>query len=172
MESYEVEIDGTTYPVKCIDNLNGHSIGQYRIHAGKTVPIVKRNGNCGIMEEGELYAIETFGSTGRGLVTEDMETSHYMKNFEAPCVALCTNGAKSLLNTINKNFGTLAFCCRWLDRLGESRYQLLLKQLCDAGIVDPYPPLCDIKGCFTAQFEHTLLLRPGCKEIISRGDDY
>ncbi len=22
---------------------------------------------------------------------------------------------------------------------------------CDAGIVDPYPPLCDVKGCYTAQ---------------------
>ena len=26
---------------KAIRNLNGHSIGPYRIHAGKTVPIVK-----------------------------------------------------------------------------------------------------------------------------------
>jgi len=41
MESYEVEIDGKTYRVKAIRNLNGHSVGQYRIHAGKTVPIVK-----------------------------------------------------------------------------------------------------------------------------------
>ncbi|KAG8439599.1 hypothetical protein GDO86_005690 [Hymenochirus boettgeri] len=41
MESYEVEIDGKTYQVKPIRNLNGHSIGPYRIHAGKTVPIVK-----------------------------------------------------------------------------------------------------------------------------------
>jgi len=34
MESYEVEIDGTVYPVKSIRNLNGHSIGPYQIHAG------------------------------------------------------------------------------------------------------------------------------------------
>lgn len=27
--------------VKPVRNLNGHSIGQYRIHGGKTVPIVK-----------------------------------------------------------------------------------------------------------------------------------
>lgn len=27
--------------VKPVRNLNGHSIGQYRIHSGKTVPIVK-----------------------------------------------------------------------------------------------------------------------------------
>lgn len=41
MESYEVELDGRTYTVKPIRNLNGHSIAPYRIHAGKTVPIVK-----------------------------------------------------------------------------------------------------------------------------------
>ena len=41
MESYEVELGGKTYPVKCIRNLNGHSIGPYQIHAGKSVPIVK-----------------------------------------------------------------------------------------------------------------------------------
>lgn len=35
MESYEVTIDGTTYPVKSIRNLNGHSIGPYEIHAGR-----------------------------------------------------------------------------------------------------------------------------------------
>lgn len=29
MESYEVEIDGKTYPVKAIRNLNGHNIDPY-----------------------------------------------------------------------------------------------------------------------------------------------
>lgn len=36
----------------------------------------------------EFYAIETFGSTGRGVVHDDMETSHYMKNFEVGHVPL------------------------------------------------------------------------------------
>jgi len=43
MESYEVTIKGKTYPVKSIDNLCGHSIGTYNIHAGKSVSIVKTN---------------------------------------------------------------------------------------------------------------------------------
>ena len=34
------------------------------------------------MEENEFYAIETFGSTGKGHVHEDMECSHYMKEFD------------------------------------------------------------------------------------------
>lgn len=41
MESYEVTINGTTYPVKAVRNLNGHSIGPYQIHYGKSVPICK-----------------------------------------------------------------------------------------------------------------------------------
>lgn len=171
MESYEVELDGKTYRVRPIRNLNGHSVAPYRIHAGKTVPIVK-GGEATKMEENEFFAIETFGSTGKGVVHDDMDCSHYMKNFEVGHVPLRLPRAKQLLNVINENFGTLAFCRRWLDRLGQTKYLIALKSLCDAGVVDPYPPLCDIKGCYTAQFEHTILLRPTVKEVISRGDDY
>jgi len=171
MESHEIELDGKTYQVKSIRNLNGHSISPYQIHSGKTVPIIK-GGETTVMEENEFYAIETFGSTGKGHVHEDMECSHYMKNFDVGHVPLRLQKSKTLLNTINKNFGTLAFCRRWLDRLGESRYLMALKDLGEKGIVDPYPPLVDIKGCYTAQYEHTILLRPTCKEVISRGTDY
>jgi len=171
MESHEIELDGKTYQVKSIRNLNGHSISPYQIHSGKTVPIIK-GGETTIMEENEFYAIETFGSTGRGVVHDDMECSHYMKNFDVGHVPLRLQRSKQLLNTINKHFGTLAFCRRWLDRLGEERYLMALKDLGEKGIVEPYPPLCDVKGCYTAQFEHTILLRPTCKEVISRGTDY
>lgn len=183
MESYEVELNGQTYPVKCIRNLNGHSIGPYQIHAGKSVPIVKGGDNTK-MEEDEMYAIETFGTTGRGYVVEDGDCSHYMKNFHAPHVPLRLPRAKRLLAHINKTFGTLAFCKRWLerpdggsatvngDRGQQDKYGGALKNLCDVGIVQPYPPLCDVKGSYTAQYEHTLLLRPTCKEVVSRGDDY
>lgn len=171
MESYELELNGKTYPIKSIRNLNGHSIGAYRIHAGKTVPIVK-GGEETKMEEGEVYAIETFGSTGRAMVVDDMETSHYMKEFDVGHVPLRLAGSKQLLNVINQNFGTLAFCRRWLDRLGQTRYLMALNDLCKKGILSPYPPLCDIKGSYTAQYEHTIILRPTYKEVVSRGEDY
>lgn len=65
MESFEVELDGKVLPVKAVRNLNGHSIAPYQIHGSKSVPIVK-GGEATKMEEGEFYAIETFGSTGKG----------------------------------------------------------------------------------------------------------
>ncbi|CCH47126.1 hypothetical protein BN7_6737 [Wickerhamomyces ciferrii] len=171
MESYEVEIDGKVYPVKAIRNLNGHNIGKYQIHGGKSVPIVK-NGDETKMEEGETFAIETFGSTGRGYVVAEGECSHYAKNVDAPNVPLRLNKAKSLLATIDENFGTLPFCRRYLDRLGEEKYLLALNNLVKSGIVQDYPPLMDSKGSYTAQYEHTILLHPTRKEVVSRGEDY
>jgi hypothetical protein len=71
MESYEIELDGKTYPIKAIRNLTGHNIGQWRIHGGKSVPIIKSKDQTK-MEEGEAFAIETFGTTGTGKVWDDM----------------------------------------------------------------------------------------------------
>ena len=64
------------------------------------VPIVKGGENTK-MEEGEMYAIETFGSTGRGHVIEAGECSHYMKNFDAPHIPLRMKKSKALLSHIN-----------------------------------------------------------------------
>ena len=47
-----------------------------------------------------------------------------------------------------------------------------LNNLVSNGMVNAYPPLVDQKGSYTAQFEHTILLRPNVKEVISRGDDF
>lgn len=155
MTSHEVELGGKSYVVKPIRNLNGHSIAQYRIHAGKTVPIVK-GGEQTKMEENEIYAIETFGSTGKGMVHDDMDCSHYMKNFELADekIPLRLQKSKGLLNLIDKNFSTLAFCRRWIDRLGETKYLMALKDLCDK-----VSYLCTLKSeiCWISSVERTCL---------------
>lgn len=69
MESYEVEIRGHTFPVKPVRSLSGHDIKQYHIHGGKSIPFV-RNHDQTKMEAGEIFAIETFGTTGRGTVVD------------------------------------------------------------------------------------------------------
>ena len=91
---------------------------------------------------------------------------------------------QKLLQHIIKTFGTLAFCRRWLERPDggsftangndgkQEKYLAALKNLCDVGLVTPYPPLCDVRGSYVAQYEHTLILRPTCKEVLSRGEDY
>jgi len=167
----ECTYNGKTYTVKPIENLNGHSIGRWIIHGGKTVPIIKTEDNTK-MEEGELYAIETFGSTGKGRVFSDGESSHFALMDDAPKVILEHKGARDLLKFIKKRFGTIPFCRRWLQDEGQTRHLMGLKKLVECEMVRDYPPLYDQVGCYTAQYEHTILLRPTCKEIISRGYDY
>lgn len=172
MESHEFEADGKTHQVKCIRNLNGHNIEPFRIHGGKSVPIVATPGLDVKMDEGEYFAIETFGTTGRGYVVDSGDCSHYARKVNPPSVPLRVSSARPLLYTINKNFGSLPFCRRYLDRAGEKNYLLGLKHLVQMGVVQDYPPLADMPGSMTAQYEHTIHLRPTCKEVVSRGDDY
>jgi len=61
--------------VKPIDNLSGHQINPYEIHGDKFIRPVK-NDDQTKMEEGEYYAIETFGTTGRSRIIETV-TSYY-----------------------------------------------------------------------------------------------
>ena len=61
-------------------------------------------------------------AAGRGHVTEDLETSHYMKNYQAGHVPLRLPRAKALLNVIDKNFGTLAFCKRCAPTSSHARW--------------------------------------------------
>lgn len=176
ISAYECEINGSVLPVRPIRNLTGHSIAPYRIHAGKSVPIVKSaqhsQAEYNRMEEGEVYAIETFASTGKGFVTDEGDCSHFMKNFDAGFVPLRLKSARDLLKVIDEKFGTLAFCRRWLDAAGATHHQMALQQLVKAGIVVPYPPLSDVTGSYTSQMEHTVYIGSTAKEILSRGLDF
>lgn len=73
MESYEVEMNGKVLPVKAVRNITGHDIKRYRIHGDKQIPFIK-NSSKQKMEEGEVFAIETFGTTGRGYLDDDVRT--------------------------------------------------------------------------------------------------
>ncbi|KUL85924.1 hypothetical protein ZTR_06365 [Talaromyces verruculosus] len=171
MESYEVEINGKVHPVKAIRNISGHDILPYRVHGGKQVPFIKSKDQTK-MEEGEVFAIETFGTTGKGYMMDGPGVYGYSKEADARNVHLPLASARALLKTINQNFGTIPFCRRYLDRLGLDKYLLGMNSLISHGIVQKYEPLVDIPGSYTAQWEHTILIKSSGNEIISRGDDY
>src|ERR1700753_375588 len=153
MESYEVELNGETIPVKAVRNITGHDIKRYRIHGDKQIPFVKTATNQR-MEEGEVFAIETFGSTGKAYTRDDIGVYGYGRSQYANMSGLHQTSAKSLLKTIDENFGTLVFAKRYLERVGAKNYLLPMKRLLSEGIMDVYCPLSDIPGSYVAQFEH------------------
>ena len=106
------------------------------------------------MEEGDVFAIETFGSTGKAYVQNDVGVYGYGRNERASAASLQHASAKSLLKTIDENFGTLVFSRRYLERIGVKNYHLGMKTLVSSGIVESYEPLFDVPGSYVAQFEH------------------
>ncbi|KAJ4296716.1 hypothetical protein N0V90_006764 [Kalmusia sp. IMI 367209] len=77
MESYEVELNGKTIPIKAVRNISGHNILRYKIHGNKQVPFYKTKTNQR-MEEGDIFAIETFGTTGKAKMMDDVWASTAM----------------------------------------------------------------------------------------------
>ncbi|MDQ3836629.1 MAG: type II methionyl aminopeptidase, partial [Thermoproteota archaeon] len=67
-----IETTITKFGFKPIQNLSGHSLQQYTIHAGKSIPNIWTRGSSFSLQENEAYAIEPFITTkdGQGIVYE------------------------------------------------------------------------------------------------------
>jgi methionyl aminopeptidase len=115
------DINGKDYDIKPVANLGGHLLKPCTIHAEKPIPLV-RGGSAERMDEGELYACETFGTTGKGRIqSTGAPVSHFMVNPHPPSPR--TPQQRRLLKTLQENFSTLAFSLRFLDYIGEKKYQ-------------------------------------------------
>ncbi|KAK5945349.1 hypothetical protein PMZ80_002553 [Knufia obscura] len=155
MESYEVTLNNKTIPIRAVRGLTGHNILRYKIHGDKQVPFVKTH-TTQRMEEGDVFAIETFGTTGRAYLRDDMGLGvyGYGRNEHVSAAGLHLASAKSLLKTIDANFGTLVFSRRYLELVWVRNYHLGMRSLVSNGIVEEYGPLVDVPGSYVAQFEH------------------
>jgi len=178
IESYEIEINGKIHPIKAVTNLGGHNIKQYVIHGGKLIlggptdsPLVENMR----MESGECFAIETFATTGvTNNVINDTSSvvNHYMLKPDKPKPIFTLPSTDKLYGYIQKNRSTLPFCTRWLERDLGKTYRSGLMELEKKDLLSSYPPLVDIKGTYTSQWEHTIYLHDYGKEVLSAGDDY
>lgn len=163
--SYTLDLNGKSYPLKPVYNLSGHQLGQYIVHCGKSIPLTKNTRNTDRMLPGEIYACETFATTGKGIVFDDGLTSHFMTSKNPPKPK---NGSEQrMLQALTDNFKTMAFCQRYLERAGERNYTKTLNDMVKHKIVDPYPPLSDIEGSYVSQHEHTFVLLEDHKEVLS-----
>ncbi|KAI4290892.1 methionyl aminopeptidase [Pancytospora philotis] len=169
MRSFEVELDGKSVPIKPVANLHGHSIEQYQIHGGLSIPQVN-NGDSTRVGAG-FFAIETFASTGRGYCEERGECSHFMLSTDANSNQIYSAKNAAVLATIKKEMGTLPFSPRHVDYYAKDS-MTAIKLLSLRRFLDPYPPLYDTEGSFVAQFEHTVYLTEQGKTIVTKGDDY
>jgi len=138
-----------------IANLTGHGLDRYRIHTPPNIPNIRQNGGA-VLEEGMVFAIEPFASTGTGYVSEKHRTEIFQQLAVKP---VRLPSARRVLEEIRPRKG-LPFSRRWLS--GE-RLDLALSTLARSQVIRAYPVLSDVPGSLVSQAEHTLIVTgEGC----------
>jgi methionyl aminopeptidase len=139
-----------------IANLSGHSLDQYTIHAGKSVPNIWSIGSF-TFNENQAFACEPFVTTGEGL---GFVHEGKVKNIFALSSRKKTkdNDADKMLDYIWQNFNLLPFALRWLtSEWDEKEAKKLLDILIKKKSVHAYPVLVEGNGKRVAQAEHTFI---------------
>ena len=141
---------------KPIANLSGHSLDQYTIHAGKTVPNMWTIGSFSFSEN-EAFACEPFVTTKNAL---GFVRNGKIKNIYALVSRKKTKDdeADKLLEYIWNNFNMLPFALRWLLKEWEEKEaRRLLEILVKKKVVHAYAILVEANGKTVAQAEHTFI---------------
>ncbi len=158
-----VEETATAAGFKPIRNLTGHSLAQWNLHAGLTVPNVK--GETGEkLSVGDVVAIEPFVTDGAGYV-KDLEKSYIFRYLYDRPVRL--RMARELLRNVKRAYDGLPFAERWLaKKMSKLRLELTLRELVGVGSLWPYHVLAERAGGKVAQAEHTVIVtEQGCEAI-------
>jgi len=145
---------------KPIENLTGHELKQYDLHAGLSVPNIKVPYDWEIKED-MVLAIEPFATDGAGHVIESRNAEIYSVESERP---LRLREARALMAEVSERQG-MPFAARWYGKkISPLRLHLTLQQMVQIGILRAYPPLHDRAKGMVSQFEHTIIVTSdGCE---------
>lgn len=146
-----------------IVNLCGHSMEEYHLHSGITIPNFD-NGKTIPLGEG-LRAIEPFATNGVGKIKDSKPSDIYMlideRNPRSPI-------AREVLNFIAEEYQALPFCSRWLVKQIGLKSIIGLKQLEENGNLHRFAQLVEDSGGKVSQAEHTLFVEKDKVTIITK----
>ena len=147
----------TKYGCKPIQNLSGHSLERYTIHAGKSIPNIWTIGHSFNLSINKVYAIEPFVTTkdGQGIVYEGR-----VRNIYGLASRKRTKDQKldEFLEYLWNKFKTLPFALRWIVKEYEEKQALsFLETLIKKKNVHAYPILVEGANRIVVQAEHTII---------------
>jgi len=152
-----IEATITKFGFRPIQNLSGHSLQQYTIHAGKSIPNIWTRGSSFSLIANEAYAIEPFVTTrdGQGVVYEGNVRNIFGISSRKP---VKDGEADEMLGVLWSRYKTLPFALRWLlDKYDEEDAKRLIEVLVKKKNVHAYPILVEGQGKTVVQAEHTLI---------------
>lgn len=156
-----VELTAKDFGFKPIQNLTGHSLETYVLHAGLTVPSVPMKVNRR-PRIGDVLACEPFVTDGQaGRVENSGPGNIYHFQRSKP---LRMPSTKRLLASIEKAHPKLPFAERWMTgALEPNKLGFNLLQLQKEALVKHYPALSEASGGMVAQTEATVVItEDGC----------
>lgn len=162
-----IEATITKFGFRPIQNLSGHSLQQYTVHAGKSIPNIGTRGSSFALLPNEAYAIEPFVTTkdGQGVVYEGRMRNIFGITSRKP---VKDEEADKLLDLIWNRYRTLPFAMRWLtDRYDEKDLRRLMETLIKKKNAHSYPILVEGHGKVVVQAEHTLIPSESSVSVIT-----
>ncbi|MGQ9782052.1 MAG: type II methionyl aminopeptidase [Nitrososphaeria archaeon] len=148
----------TSKGYKTIANLSGHSLGQYQIHSGHSIPNTPFNGMLGRFSAGRSYAIEPFlTSKNAAAFVDEIEQVNIYSIIRRK--RLKHEIADLLLQEIWEKRKMLPFSPRWfIDSYDKKDLLEALDYLVKNKMLRKYPVLKEATNQVVSQFEHTALV--------------
>ena len=156
----EIYREASRFGFKTIENLTGHTLDRYVVHAGKSIPNLYMPGMQSL-KKGDVFAIEPFvtlGSAAGYVVDSPSQTIFSLAMRKRTGVAELDRFAEMIWEERK----TLPFTPRWYaDEFGRDKLSGILRRLMERRIVRSYPTLVEASGNPVAQFEQTMALDEG-----------
>lgn len=149
---------------KPIENLTGHEVKEYDLHAGLSVPNIPVPYDWEI-QEGMVLALEPFATNGYGRVVESKKPEIYSVLNPKP---LRLREARLILKEVEERQG-LPFAERWFaGKMSLMKARLAFNEMLKRDIVRAYPPLHEMKKGVVSQFEHTVIVTSDGCEVTTK----
>jgi methionyl aminopeptidase len=153
----EIHREAARFGFKTIENLTGHTVDRYTVHAGKSIPNLYMPG-MQPLKSGDVFAIEPFltlGSAAGYVVDSPSQTIFSI-------VARKRTGVGELdafMERVWDERKTLPFTPRWYTgEFGRGKVHGIVSKLVAKRILRGYPTLVEASAKPVAQFEHTMSL--------------
>lgn len=161
----EVEKIASASGFNPIKNLGGHGIVAGELHANIFIPNYD-NGDETELEEGEVIAIETFITTGKGSVKDGENVQIFQKVADA---TPRLNISRDVLSYISKNYSTYPFATRWLISKYNSEFMVktALNELYSISALESFPVLVEESEGIVAQTEKTMIVDKDSCRILT-----
>ena len=154
--------------LKPIQNLSGHSLDQYIVHAGKSIPNIKTLGSSFSLVNDQAYAIEPFVTTrdGLGIVYEGKIKNIFSLISRKPTK---DKDLDAFITYLWNRYKTLPFAIRWLVKdYDESNLRNMIDYLIKKKNIRSYPILVEGNDKVVSQAEHTFFITNDSSYIITK----